>query len=39
LEPFSVDSAGDQFLLTVPQKETYGAMTVLLNWPSLLQNK
>jgi len=36
---FAVDSAGDQFLLTVPQKETYGAMTVLLNWPSLLQNK
>jgi serine/threonine protein kinase/Tol biopolymer transport system component len=34
---FAVDSAGDQFLLTVPQKDTYGAMTVVLNWPSLLQ--
>jgi Tol biopolymer transport system component len=36
---FAVEPTGDQFLLAVPQIETAGTMTVVLNWPLLLQNK
>jgi Tol biopolymer transport system component len=36
---FVVDPTGERFLLAVPQKDAYGAMTVVLNWLSLLGNK
>jgi Tol biopolymer transport system component len=36
---FAVEPTGDRFLLAVPQIETARTMTVVLNWPSLLQSK